>query len=91
MFCYSYSAAIGDLDGDGRLEVAYVINWGSLEEGKPIVPPKFLVKVFTLETKVREMYGEGVVDFSQFLPIEQQLWTRYMGARGDNIFREQER
>ena len=79
---------IGDLDGDGRLEVAYVMLWGSLGGETFAMPPKLLIKTFTLEDRFVEVYGRGVVDFSRFLPIRQQPWTRYMGARGDNVFRE---
>ena len=80
--------AIGDLNGDGRLEVAYVMLWGSLGGENFAMPPKLLIKTFTIEDRFVEVYGRGMVDFSRFLPVEQQPWTRYMGARGDNVFRE---
>ena len=35
---------IGDLDGDGRLEVSYVMLWGSLGGENFAMPPKLLIK-----------------------------------------------
>ncbi len=73
--------AIGDLDGDGRLEIVYIVLWGA-----EAAPPRMLVKAFTLQDRFDEVYGPGVLDFSQFLPASQQPWLRYMGTRGDNVY-----
>ncbi len=78
---FSIPLAIGDLNGDGRLEIAYVVLWASEK-----MPPQMLVKVFTLEDRFDEVYGQGVVDFSRFLPAKQQPWLRYMGTHGDNVY-----
>ena len=68
--------AIGDLDGDGRLEVAYLVAWRGDSGGKAgqPLPPKFSLFVETLE-------GVGGL-----LPASQQPWTHYMGTRGDSIY-----
>lgn len=71
--------------------MAYAVNWEGKDLKSGVIPPKLLVGVFTLEARVGEVYGEGVVDFLQFLPMEQQPWTHYMGAQGDNVFRAQGR
>ena len=77
--------AIGDLNGDGRLEIAYVILWGSMNWEGFNMPPKLLIRTLTLEDLF--VYGKGVVDFSRFLPLVQQPWTRYMGTLGNNVFK----
>ena len=83
-------AAIADLDGDGRLEVAYALVWGNIDRNAALItPPKLLVEVLTLEDRFTEVYGEERVDFSRFLPSAQQPWSRYMGATGDGVFRLQ--
>ena len=61
--------------------------WGTLSSDISMLPPRMAVKVFTLEEQFSEVYGRGAVDFSQFLPTDQQPWTHYMGARGDNVYR----
>ena len=79
---------IGDLNGDGRLEVAYVMIWGGADSNRgDNLPPRVRVYVFTLEERVREVYGEAAAEWvSRLLPPETQPWTRYMGATGDNVF-----
>jgi len=79
--------AIGDLNGDGRLEIAYVILWGSINGEGFKMPPKLLIRTLTLEDRFVDVYGKGVVDFSRFLPLAQQPWTRYMGTLGNNVFK----
>ena len=60
---------------------------GTLGSDVSMLPPKVLIKAYTLEDRFMEVYGDGVLEFSQFLPANQQPWTRYMGAQGDNVFR----
>ena len=85
--------AIGDLDKDGRLEIAYLVSWRTNSRSSEEVviqdlPPRFTVFVETLETRVKEEMGEeeGERWLERFLPGEQQPWTHYMGAGGDNIY-----
>ena len=78
---------IGDVDGDGRLEMAYVVAWeGSTHESH--VPLRFTVYVETLDKMLEEAWGEGEGGrwVQGALPEGQQPWTRYMGAHGDNIY-----
>ena len=82
---------IGDVDGDGKLEVSYTVVWsspGDSMDGRQ-VPPKMKVSTFTMEDKFNEVYGEGVIDFRQFLPPEKQPWPRYMGATADCVYHPQ--
>ena len=84
--------AIEDFNNDGRLEVSVPILWNAYPGGftgmMMINPPKVLVKTFTLEDRVREVYGEDAaqVDFSSFVPASQQPWKKYMGSRGTGEF-----
>lgn len=81
--------AIGDLDEDGQLEIAYLVSWRSNSRGEAVqdLPPRFTVFVQSVEERVREVMGEeGVKWLQDFLPGRQQPWTHYMGARGDNIY-----
>ena len=55
--------AIGDLDKDGRLEIAYLVSWRTNSRSSEEVviqdlPPHFTVFVETLETRVKEEMGE---------------------------------
>ena len=85
--------AIGDINEDGQLEIAYLVSWKSNSGGSgeiPIqdLPPRFTVFVETLAGRVREVMGEeeGERWLGGFLPGGQQPWTHYMGARGDNTY-----
>ena len=82
---------IGDVNGDGKLEVSYAVVWsspGDSMNGRE-VPPQMKVTTFTLEDKFKEVYGEGVIDFQRFLPPEKQPWPRYMGATADGVYHPQ--
>ena len=82
--------AIGDIDEDGRLEIAYLVSWRANSRSSEEVviqelPPRFTVFVKTLEMRVKGE-EEGETWLESFLPGGQQPWTHYMGARGDNIY-----
>ena len=84
--------AVGDFDGDGRLDVAYSIVWSPLVV--EVYVPEFKVFAFTLEERYREIMGEDeqefVVDFKSFLPANQQPWSRYMGRYGNGVYQRRE-
>ena len=85
---FPFPPAIGDLDGDGSLEVAYAVVWGGADTNTYFaIPPRLVVRAFTLEDRFTEVYGEKKLEFSRFLPSDQQPWTHYMGATGDGVFR----
>ena len=86
--------AVEDFNNDGRLELSVPILWnahpGGISGMMMVNPPKVLVKTFTLEDRVKEVYGEDAdqVDFSSFVPPSQQPWKKYMGSRGTGEFIE---
>ena len=81
--------AISDLNEDGQLEVVYAMVWGGSDSNVGgELPPRIKVYAFTLRERVQEVYGEeGVGWVEHLLPSDKQPWPRYMGGRGDNIFR----
>lgn len=73
---------MGDFDGDGRLDMAYVVVWSAT--GAAV--SKMLVVASTLEKLFTNAYGTEILDFDNFLAPSEQPWTQYMGRRGDNVF-----
>ena len=77
--------AIGDVNNDGRLEIAYTVSWSGPNSND--IPPQFAIYIATLEDRVMEVYGEeGLAWMTTLLPATQQPWTRYMGTSGDNVY-----
>lgn len=74
---------LGDFDQDGRLDITYNIVWSASE----YTPPRYLLAASDLESLFEEAYGTEILDFDNFLPLEDQPWTEYMGAEGNNVFR----
>ena len=85
---------LGDVDGDGRLDVVLAVQHAAVHVRIPAISYFFIdnydsqvtVTMDTLEDLVIETYGEGAVDFSLFLPPDQQPWTQYMGQNGDGVY-----
>lgn len=75
--------ALSDLDGNGDVEVIVVTNWLSTNGRYQV--SSYEVKVFTLKQKVEEVFGNKLVDLNQFLQINQQPWTKYMGKMGTGV------
>ena len=73
---------LGDFNNDGRLDVNYVIVWGSGYEGAF----KTLLVTSDLERLFVGAYGKEILDFERFLSPAEQPWTQYMGQKGDNVF-----
>lgn len=89
--------AVGDFDSDGRLDVAYSVEWSSVTQDGEDTIPELKVFAFTLEERYKQMIvgpgggdeevkGEKLVDFESFLPADQQPWNRYMGRHGNNVY-----
>ena len=91
-YMLSSSPGMHDLNGDGLLEGVVSLLFFSIPNDlamvMPLHPSTIYMHAFTFEKKVREVYGDYAdsVDFSQYHPIEHQLWTQYMGSKGDNTF-----
>lgn len=78
---------IGDVNGDGKLELSYAVGWGSLPSHEySITAQKLRLRTFTIEDRFVEVFGKGKLDFSRFLPPDEQPWTKYMGQTGDNVY-----
>lgn len=83
-----------DVDGDGRLDVALVIQHAAIHVDIPAITmyfintyqPRLTITMDTLEDLVIETYGKGAINFSQFLPPDQQPWTQYMGQHEDGVY-----
>ena len=73
---------LGDFNNDGRLDVNYVIVWGSGYEGAF----KTLLVTSDLERLFVGAYGKEILNFERFLAPTEQPWTQYMGQKGDNVF-----
>ena len=80
---------IGDVNGDGKLELSYSVGWEVIPGGEQYIgmtPLKLVVRTFTIEEQFSKVYGEGGLDFSRFLPPDKQPWSKYMGRTGDNVY-----
>ena len=85
---------LGDADGDGHLDVVLAIQHAAIPVRIPAISYFFIdnyeaqttITMDSLESLVVETYGEGTIDFSQFLHPNQQPWTQYMGRNGDGVY-----
>lgn len=80
---------IGDVNDDGKLELSYVVGWEGIPGSEDYLgsqPRKIRIRTFTIEDRFEEVFGEGKLDFSRFLSLDKQPWTKYMGRTGDNVF-----
>ena len=85
---------LADVDGDGHLDMALAVQHAAVHVRNPAISYFFIdnyetqvtVTMDSLEDLVIETYGKGAVDFSQFLPPDQQPWTQYMGRNGDGVY-----
>ena len=88
--------AISDLNGDGKLEGIFNILYSqtpsdfSIPQLADIMhPPKIIVQAFTIQDRLKEVYGKTVADnvnFAGYFSLQDQPWLQYMGSRGDGIF-----
>ena len=74
--------ALSDLNGDGEVEVIVVTNWGPIDGRYQAF--SYEVRVYTLRQKAQQIFG-STIDLSQFLPMSQQPWTKYMGKMGTGV------
>ena len=81
---------IGDVNGDGKLELSYIVGWetipGSQEYLGGTTILKLRLRTFTIEDRFMEVFGKGKLDFSRFLPPDDQPWAKYMGKTGDSVY-----
>ena len=86
------SPAVGDFNQDGKLDgVVSIMYYGLLNDLVQLTifhPPKVMVRAFTLEDRLKEVYGTdaNIVDFSTYYPPQQQPWTQYMGSQGNGVY-----
>ena len=84
--------AVGDFNQDGKLDgVVSIMYYGLLNDLVQLTifhPPKVMVRAFTLEDRLKEVYGTdaNIVDFSTCYPPQQQPWTQYMGSQGNGVY-----
>ena len=75
---------LADLNHDGKFELIYSLQFASddiffaLSVGHSI----FEVHVQTIEN----MLQTDLIDFSKFIPFEEQRWTTYMGSKGNGMY-----
>ena len=75
---------ITDLNHDGKLELIYPFQYLSDNNYFTILVTH---SVFDLHVQtIENMVESDLIDFSKFLPIEQQSWTTYMGSKGDGMY-----
>ncbi len=89
----STTPTIGDFNNDGKLDVVisttyngYPNRWYSILF---LHPPKVSVDAFTIEDKLREVFGSDIsqiVDFTSYYPANRQPWGQYMGSRGNGVY-----
>ena len=84
---------VGDFNEDGKLDATLSITYdgfpGELSMLFPLHPPTVSVTTFTIEDKLKEIYGpeiNDIVDFSSYYPADKQPWGQYMGAKGDGVY-----
>jgi len=75
---------IADLNHDGKLELVYPFQYFSHADyfAISISHSVFDLHVHTIENMVQS----DLIDFSKFLPMEEQSWTTYMGSKGDGMY-----
>ena len=84
---------VGDFNNDGKLDVAISTSYGAHPDKMYyfwfLHLPKVSVDTFTIEDKVKEVFGsdiEQVVDFTLYYPADKQPWRKYMGSRGNGVY-----
>ena len=75
---------LADLNHDGKLELIYAFQFASDNNffAVSLVHSMFDLHVQTIENMVEP----DMIDFSKFLPLENQSWTTYMGSKGDGMY-----
>ena len=84
---------LGDFNVDEKLDVALAVNFNSFPNELYALelfhPPRTSINVFSIEDKVKEIFGpdiEKIVDFTSYYSLEKQPWSQYMGSRGDCVY-----
>ena len=75
---------IADLNHDGKLELIYGFQFAS---DNKFFSVSLVHSVLDLHVQtIENMVESDLIDFSKFLPIEEQSWTTYMGSKGDGMY-----
>ena len=81
--------AVGDFNQDGKLDGVVSIMYFTVSNELNIFHSEnVIVKAFTLEDRLKEVYGTdaNIVDFSTYYTPQQQPWTQYMGSQGNGVY-----
>lgn len=75
---------VADLNHDGKLELIYGFQ---LSSDNNFFTVSLVHSVFDLHVRtIENMVESDLIDFSKFLPMEEQSWTTYMGSKGDGMY-----
>ena len=75
---------VADLNHDGKLELIYGFQ---LSSDNNFFSVSLVHSVFDLHVQtIENMVESDLIDFSKFLPMEEQSWTTYMGSKGDGMY-----
>ena len=75
---------VADLNHDGKLELIYGFQ---LSSDNSFFTVSLVHSVFDLHVQtIENMVESDLIDFSKFLPMEEQSWTTYMGSKGDGMY-----
>ena len=75
---------VADLNHDGKLELIYGFQFAS---DNNFFAVSLFHSVLDLHVQtIEHMVESDVIDFSKFLPMEEQSWTTYMGSKGDGMY-----
>ena len=84
---------LGDFNMDGKLDAAVSISYSGYISSLYLLEsfhlPKISLDVFTIEERVKQIYGptiDDIVDFESFYSVDKQPWSRYMGSKKNCVY-----
>jgi len=100
---FAFSGAIGDVDGDGTLDLISIVSFSAKvtdKDGQYVRTQKMTrISKLNLELYLKSPMDSDFVSMNSSHPAVQQLsplsfrlasqqpWTAYLGARGDSSYR----